>query len=96
MVPKGEQQLARNSYSTKPWKDVRKDKIINCPTDDPIFTLLGAILKGGLEEEGAKYFNGSCNIHSDKGRVYCGSYWTDIAGVDYTYIKRMAKYGVKK
>ena len=61
MVPKGEQQLARNSYSTKPWKDVRKDKIINCPTDDPIFTLLGAILKGGLEEEGAKYFNGSCN-----------------------------------
>ena len=84
---------ARNPYSILPWKDVRKDKIINCPTNDPIYKLLGEILKGGLLEEGSDYFSGTCETHNGK---YCGSYWTDIAGVDYTYIRRKAKYGGKK
>ena len=43
----GGKYKARNKYSLKPWKDVRKDKVINCPTNDPIIYLLGAILKGG-------------------------------------------------
>ena len=83
---------ARNPYSILPWKDVRKDKIINCPTNDPIIDLLGAILKGGYLEEGTDYFNGICKSCSDGyNRYYCGSYWTGIAGVEHTYIKRMAK-----
>ena len=28
---------------------------------------------------------------------YCGSFWTELAGVDYTYINRKADYGgIKK
>jgi len=89
---------ARNPYSLKPCKDVRKDKVINCPTNDPIINLLGAILKGGYLEEGQDYFSGVCkSCTTDYNNKYCGSYWTDVAGVDYTYIKRKAKDGgVKK
>ena len=86
---------SKNKYSLKPWKIARpKEKIINCPTIDPIVTLLGAILKGGFLEEGADYFNGICKTHSSLyNEKYCGSYWTDIAGVDYSYIRNKAKNG---
>jgi len=88
---------ARNPYSLRPWKDVRKDKVINCPTNDPIIDLLGAILQGGYQQEGANYFSGICKSCSDGyNRYYCGSYWTDVAGVDHTYIRRTAKYGGTK
>ena len=97
MVPSksGGQYETKNNLSLKPWKEVRpKEKIINCPTNDPIITLLGAILKGGYLEEGADYFSGVCKTCSEVyNKKYCGSYWTDIAGVDYTYIKKKATYG---
>ena len=89
---------ARNPYSIKPWKDVRKDKVINCPTMDPIMILLGAVLKGGYLEEGPRYFSGVCKTCSTPyNNKYCGSFWTELAGVDYTYINRKADYGgIKK
>lgn len=90
---------ARNPYSIKPWKDIRpNEKIINCPTNDPIIQLLGAILKGGYLEEGSRYFSGVCKTCSTPyNNKYCGSFWTEIAGVDYTYISRKAKHGgIKK
>ena len=90
---------ARNPYSILPWKEVRKDKIINCPTSDPILVLVGAILKGGYLEEGSDYFSGVCKTcTTDYNYKYCGSYWTDLAGVNYSYIKRKAREygGVRK
>ena len=89
---------SKNPYSIKPWKDVRKDKVINCPTVDPIIALIGAVLKGGYLEEGPRYFSGACKTCSDSySNKYCGSYWTDLAGVDNTYIIRKAKReGIKK
>ena len=80
----GGQYETKNNLSLKPWKEVRpKEKIINCPTNDPIIRLLGAILKGGFLEEGADYFSGVCKTCSEVyNKKYCGSYWTDIAGVD--------------
>ena len=86
---------SKNNYSLKPWKITRpKEKIINCPTIDPIVTLLGAILKGGFLEEGPDYFSGVCKTCSGVyNKKYCGSYWTDIAGVDYSYIRNKAKDG---
>ena len=99
-MPSGGKYLAKNSYSLKPWKDVRpKEKIINCPTNDPIIALVGAILKGGYLEEGQDYFSGICKSCGDQyNRYYCGSYWTDVAGVNYSYIKKKAhEYrGIKK
>ena len=88
---------ARNPYSIKPWKDVRKDKVINCPTIDPIMILLGAVLRGGFLEEGPRYFSGTCKSCSDPyNNKYCGSYWTELAGVDYTYIRKKALDGGTK
>lgn len=94
-MPKGEKNVARNNLSIKSWKEVRpKEKIINCPTNDPIIDLLGAILQGGFEEEGPDYFSGICKTCSEVyNKKYCGSYWTDIAGVNYTYIKKKAMDG---
>ena len=97
MVPSksGGQYETKNNLSLKPWKEVRpKEKIINCPTNDPIIKLLGAILRSGFEEEGADYFSGVCKTCSEVyNKKYCGSYWTDIAGVDYSYIKKKATDG---
>ena len=89
------QYAAKNNYSAKPWEIVNPNKkLINCPTNDPLIKLLGAILKGGYLEEGPDYFSGICkkcsSLYNEK---YCGSYWTDIAGVDYSYIRNKAKNG---
>ena len=91
----GGQYAAKNNYSVKPWKKVRpKEKIINCPTNDPIIKLLGAILKGGFLEEGPEYFSGVCKTCSGVyNKKYCGSQWTDIGGVDDSYIKKKATDG---
>ena len=93
-MPRGRYK-AKNKYSPKPWEIVRpNEKLIDCPTIDPLIKLLGAILRGGFEEEGADYFSGICKTHSSPyNERYCGSYWTDIAGVDYTYIRNKAKDG---
>jgi len=86
---------SKNNYSTDPWKDVRpNEKIINCPTIDPVIKILGAILRGGFEEEGPDYFSGVCKKCSEVyNNKYCGSYWTSLAGVNYTYIKKKAMNG---
>ena len=83
----------------KTWKEARpNEKLINCPTDDPILKLVGAILTVAYEDEGANYFSDTCRRHDNS---YCGSFWTDVAGLDTGYIKRKAEevyleYGSKK
>ena len=93
-MPRG-QYKAKNKYSLNPWRIARpNEKLISCPTNDPIIKLLGAILRGGFEEEGADYFSGVCKKCSEVyNKKYCGSYWTDIAGVNYAYIKKKAMNG---
>ena len=86
---------SKNKYSLDPWKVARpNDLLINCPTNDPLIKLLGAILKGGYLEEGSDYFSGVCkkcsSLYNEK---YCGSYWTDVAGVDNSYIRKKAQDG---
>jgi len=85
---------AKNPYSIKPWKDVRKENVIRCPTIDPIIALLGAVLRGGFLEEGDTYFDGVCkSCSSPYNNKYCGSFWTGLAGVDHTYIRKKALDG---
>ena len=82
----------------KTWKEARpNEKLINCPTNDPIIKLVGKIFEVAYEDEGANYFSDTCRTHE----TYCGSFWTDIAGLDTGYIKRKAEevyleYGSKK
>ena len=84
---------------TKTWKQARpNEKIINCPTDDPILKLVGQILTVAYEDEGRNYFEEECVVHNNH---YCGSYWTDIAGLDIGYMKKKAyqvysQFGRKK
>ena len=94
-MTKKRKYITKNKHSLKPWKIVRpNDILINCPTEDPILKLVGNILKGGFLEEGADYFSGICkkcsSLYNEK---YCGSYWTDISGVDHSYIRKKAQDG---
>ena len=74
--------------SIKTWKQVRpNEKLIDCPTDDPLMKLVGAILSIAYEDEGINYFSEECRRHND---YFCGSFWIELAGLDVSYIKKKA------
>lgn len=83
---KGGRYETTTKYSTKTWKEVRpNEKIINCPTDDPLYKLVGAIMRVGLQSEGASYFNEECERHP---KYHCATFWSGISNMDIGYLKR--------
>jgi len=75
--------------SIKTWKQVRPDEnLVNCPTDDPIVKLVGAVLSVALEDEGINYFSDECRRHNDDNVYFCGSFWLTLSGLSVSYIKK--------
>ena len=83
---KGGRYATTTKYSTKIWKEVRpNEKIINCPTDDPLNKLIGAIIRMGFQSEGSTYFTEECERHPQHS---CASFWSGISNIDIDYLKR--------
>ena len=83
---KGGRYATTTKYSTKIWKNKRpNEKIINCPTDDPLYRLVGAIIRIGFQSEGSAYFAESCKQHP---KHSCASFWSGITNMDIGYLKR--------
>lgn len=83
---KGGRYSTTTKYSTNRWKEVRpNEKIINCPTDDPLYKLVGAIIRIGFQSEGASYFTEECERHP---QYSCASFWSGISNMDIDYLKR--------
>ena len=62
-------------------------KIINS-SNDPLYRMVGAIMRVGFEGEGSSYFSEECQIHSGK---RCGSFWTELTNIDIGYLNKKAE-----
>tara|TARA_R110002072_G_scaffold287540_1_gene453319 strand:+ start:142 stop:459 length:318 start_codon:yes stop_codon:yes gene_type:complete len=83
--------------SNKTWKQRRpNERLINCPViynadgkpESAVNDLMAAVFNTGLKLEGYKYFAATCQEHPGK---KCGSFWTEVTGVNRNYIYREGK-----